>query len=288
MYRRGTRRARMLSGCISPHLVSRLLELGHAEEIEFQARRGEWLCAWEWARLLGGQGRQREALEVLAPYVATGRWRAAETTAELLERWGEGRGAIALARTCAEDGERSALEFFARLLARHGRGDEAFALLRPHIEDWFLAEAWSTSPRDGPAPVRAGRPRSVQACEAVLRSTLRLGRPARMQQGRGGDEPDRAAVPARQSLPQALGMCCLDSRERLAVPALTVERTRQIDLQDREEVILPESGRFPTFTKVLGAFEDGYDLRLDALFEFGLKALLDGLTSIVEGQEAVV
>ncbi|MFE9118766.1 TetR/AcrR family transcriptional regulator C-terminal domain-containing protein [Streptomyces sp. NPDC007172] len=51
---------------------------------------------------------------------------------------------------------------------------------------------------------------------------------------------------------------------------------------------LVESGRFPTFTKVVGAFEeDGYDLRLDALFEFGLKALLDGLTSIVEGQEAV-
>jgi DNA-binding transcriptional regulator YhcF (GntR family) len=50
---------------------------------------------------------------------------------------------------------------------------------------------------------------------------------------------------------------------------------------------LVESGRFPTFTKVVGAFEGGYDLRLDALFEFGLKALLDGLTSIVEGQEAV-
>ncbi|MFF9852437.1 TetR/AcrR family transcriptional regulator C-terminal domain-containing protein [Streptomyces litmocidini] len=50
---------------------------------------------------------------------------------------------------------------------------------------------------------------------------------------------------------------------------------------------LVESGRFPTFAKVVGAFEDGYDLRLDALFEFGLKALLDGLASIVEGQEAV-
>ncbi|MFD7580665.1 TetR/AcrR family transcriptional regulator C-terminal domain-containing protein [Kitasatospora sp. NPDC059817] len=49
---------------------------------------------------------------------------------------------------------------------------------------------------------------------------------------------------------------------------------------------LVESGRFPAFTKVVGAFEDGYDLRLDALFEFGLKTLLDGLTSIVEGQEA--
>ncbi|MEU0671289.1 TetR/AcrR family transcriptional regulator C-terminal domain-containing protein [Streptomyces sp. NPDC006172] len=50
---------------------------------------------------------------------------------------------------------------------------------------------------------------------------------------------------------------------------------------------LVESGRFPNFTKVVGAYEDGFDLRLDALFEFGLKALLGGLTSIVEGQEAV-
>lgn len=47
---------------------------------------------------------------------------------------------------------------------------------------------------------------------------------------------------------------------------------------------LVESGRFPTFAKVVGAFEDGYDLRLDELFEFGLKALLDGLTSIIEGR----
>ncbi|MFD5033077.1 TetR/AcrR family transcriptional regulator C-terminal domain-containing protein [Streptomyces sp. NPDC058405] len=49
---------------------------------------------------------------------------------------------------------------------------------------------------------------------------------------------------------------------------------------------LVESGRFPTFTKVVGAFgSDGYDLRLDALFESGLTALLDGLTSLVEGEE---
>ncbi|MFG2982727.1 TetR/AcrR family transcriptional regulator C-terminal domain-containing protein [Streptomyces sp. NPDC048258] len=47
---------------------------------------------------------------------------------------------------------------------------------------------------------------------------------------------------------------------------------------------LVESGRFPTFTKVVGSFEDGYDLRLDSLFEFGLKALLDGLTPVVEGR----
>lgn len=48
---------------------------------------------------------------------------------------------------------------------------------------------------------------------------------------------------------------------------------------------LVESGRFPTFAKVVGSFHDGYDLRLDALFESGLKALLDGLTPLVEGEE---
>ncbi|MFD8414986.1 TetR/AcrR family transcriptional regulator C-terminal domain-containing protein [Streptomyces sp. NPDC059650] len=47
---------------------------------------------------------------------------------------------------------------------------------------------------------------------------------------------------------------------------------------------LTESGRFPNFSRVVGAFEDGYDLNLDALFAFGLKALLDGLTPIVEAQ----
>ncbi|MFF9050142.1 TetR/AcrR family transcriptional regulator C-terminal domain-containing protein [Streptomyces erythrochromogenes] len=47
---------------------------------------------------------------------------------------------------------------------------------------------------------------------------------------------------------------------------------------------LVESGRFPTFAKVIATFEDGYDLRLDALFEFGLQALLDGLTPTIEGR----
>ncbi|MGW8761326.1 GntR family transcriptional regulator [Streptomyces sp. NPDC055815] len=49
---------------------------------------------------------------------------------------------------------------------------------------------------------------------------------------------------------------------------------------------LMESGRFPAFSRMLGAFEDGYDLRLEALFAFGLKALLDGLAPLVEGPRA--
>ncbi|MEW2130471.1 hypothetical protein [Streptomyces sp. NPDC005435] len=133
-------RARTLTGCIPPPLVARLVELGHEREVEFQAGRGEWFCALEWARLLGHRGRREQALEVLAPYVATNWWPAARARAELLEGWGRAAEAIALSRPYAEAGDRLALDFFARLLARHGRGGEAFALLRDGIEDWFLAQ----------------------------------------------------------------------------------------------------------------------------------------------------
>ncbi|MFF6778419.1 tetratricopeptide repeat protein [Streptomyces sp. NPDC012637] len=133
-------RTRTLSGCIPPLLVTRLLELGHTEEVEFQAGRGEWFCAREWARLLGDQGRQAEALEVLAPYVATGWWPAAQAQGELLESWGRAEEAIVLARPYTEVGGLP-LEFFARMLARHGRTDEAISRLSAGVEDWFLATA---------------------------------------------------------------------------------------------------------------------------------------------------
>ncbi|MFB6841894.1 hypothetical protein [Streptomyces sp. NPDC056361] len=133
-------RARTLTGYIPPKLVSRLLELGHEREVEFQAGRGEWFCALEWVRLLGNRGQREQALEVLAPYVATNWWPAAQARAELLEGWGRAEEAIALSRPYAESGDRLALVFFARLLARHGRSGEAFMLLRAGIQDWFLAE----------------------------------------------------------------------------------------------------------------------------------------------------
>ncbi|MDF0374365.1 tetratricopeptide repeat protein [Streptomyces sp. KA12] len=133
-------RARTLTGCIPPLLVSRLLELGHDREVELQSGRGEWFCALEWARLLGQRGRREEALEVLAPYVATNWWPAAQARAELLEGWGRVEEAIATSRPYAEAGDRLALVFFARLLARHDRSGEAFMLLRDGIQDWFLAQ----------------------------------------------------------------------------------------------------------------------------------------------------
>ncbi|AXG79687.1 tetratricopeptide repeat protein [Streptomyces paludis] len=132
-------RARTLTGCVPPLLVARLLELGHEREVEFQAGRGEWFCALEWARLLGRRGERERALEVLDPYTATHWWPAIRARAELLESYGLVEEAIALSRPYAEAGDRLVLVFFARLLARHGRGREAFMLLRAGIQDWFLA-----------------------------------------------------------------------------------------------------------------------------------------------------
>ncbi|MEV0134890.1 hypothetical protein AB0H83_41355 [Dactylosporangium sp. NPDC050688] len=130
-------RTRMLTGCIPPYAVIRLLELGHAGEVERQAARGEWFCALAVAEDAAPQ----RARAVLAPFVATGWWEAAEALARLLERWGQGEEAIALVRSHVAAGNRSALEFLGRLLARHGRAGEAFELLRPHVEDWWLAAA---------------------------------------------------------------------------------------------------------------------------------------------------
>ncbi|WP_256341779.1 hypothetical protein [Streptomyces sp. TLI_105] len=90
--------------------------------------------------MLGDRQQYAQALEVLAPYIATGWWRAARAQAELLEAWGRADEAIALCRPYAEAGDRLVQEFFARLLSRYGQSADAFALLRPGIDDWFLAE----------------------------------------------------------------------------------------------------------------------------------------------------
>ncbi|MEU3604535.1 hypothetical protein AB0E83_03625 [Streptomyces sp. NPDC035033] len=134
-------RARTRSGCIPPELVARLLEHGHVDVVARQAGRGEWFCALAWARLLGERGRQDDALERLAPYLATGWWTAVVGAAELLEEWGRVDEAIEITRVRMEAGHPRALEFYARLLARHGRAEEAFALLSPYLGEWSLAVA---------------------------------------------------------------------------------------------------------------------------------------------------
>ncbi|MFG2814680.1 tetratricopeptide repeat protein [Streptomyces sp. NPDC048410] len=161
-------------------MVARLLELGHEREVEFQAGRGEWFCAVEWARLLGQRGRREQALEVLAPYIATRWWRAVRARAELLEGWGRVEEAIAPARPYAEAGDRQALVFFARLLSRHGRGAEAFTLLSPGITDWFLAECLvdvaeaAGMDEEAAALLEARRAAAVPACADPDCGNLRM------------------------------------------------------------------------------------------------------------------
>ncbi|MEW1905160.1 hypothetical protein [Streptomyces sp. NPDC086147] len=163
-------RARTRSGCIPPELVSRLFEQGHADVVELQAGRGEWFCALAWARVLGEQGREADALEVLAPYVATGWWTAVVATSELLEGWGRIDEAIEISRTRMEAGHPLALEAYTRLLARHGRAEGAFDLLVPHVDDWALATALvdvaSVVGRDEEAAaLLAGRVRAGHCCD---------------------------------------------------------------------------------------------------------------------------
>ncbi|MFD5873268.1 TetR/AcrR family transcriptional regulator C-terminal domain-containing protein [Streptomyces sp. NPDC060322] len=73
--------------------------------------------------------------------------------------------------------------------------------------------------------------------------------------------------------------------EREAHAAATTGQDEDQWMDSRGDALqgLVDSGRFPTFTKVVSSFGDGYDLRLDTLFELGLKALLDGLTPVIEG-----
>jgi tetratricopeptide (TPR) repeat protein len=107
--------------------------------VERQAGRGEWFCALAWARLLGERGRQADAWEVLAPYLATGWWTAVVAGAEMLEGWGRIDEAIEIIRVRMGAGHPMALASYTRLLARHGRAEEAFLLLRPHIGEPSLA-----------------------------------------------------------------------------------------------------------------------------------------------------
>ncbi|MFE7749540.1 GntR family transcriptional regulator [Streptomyces sp. NPDC057428] len=74
--------------------------------------------------------------------------------------------------------------------------------------------------------------------------------------------------------------------EREAQAAATSGQSEEQWMVSRAQAMqdLVESRRFPTFAKVVGSFDNGYDLHLDTLFELGLKALLDGLAPVIEGR----
>ncbi|MGO4424293.1 TetR/AcrR family transcriptional regulator C-terminal domain-containing protein, partial [Streptomyces sp. MCAF7] len=57
-----------------------------------------------------------------------------------------------------------------------------------------------------------------------------------------------------------------------------------MDRQSQALQAITTSPRYPAFTRLTASLPDGYDLRLDELFEFGLGPLLDGIAVIVEGR----
>ncbi|MFB8029982.1 TetR/AcrR family transcriptional regulator C-terminal domain-containing protein [Streptomyces sp. NPDC056465] len=73
-------------------------------------------------------------------------------------------------------------------------------------------------------------------------------------------------------------------REAHAAAATGQDEDQWMDSRGDALRSLVDSGRFPTFANVVSSFDDGYDLRLDTLFELGLKALLDGLAPVIEGR----
>ncbi|MFE0381001.1 TetR/AcrR family transcriptional regulator C-terminal domain-containing protein [Streptomyces inhibens] len=72
-------------------------------------------------------------------------------------------------------------------------------------------------------------------------------------------------------------------QEAQAEAATGLTEDQWMDQQAAALQAIVTSARYPVFTKVISAFTDGYDLRLDELFAFGLGPLLDGVAVIVEG-----
>ncbi|RJL33481.1 TetR/AcrR family transcriptional regulator C-terminal domain-containing protein [Bailinhaonella thermotolerans] len=73
------------------------------------------------------------------------------------------------------------------------------------------------------------------------------------------------------------GMAIHLEEEARAEAASGLSADDWVDLQQEAFDRIAASGRYPVFARILSGLRDGYDLDLDALFEMGLRALLDGL-----------
>ncbi|MGI5401270.1 TetR/AcrR family transcriptional regulator C-terminal domain-containing protein [Streptomyces sp. CA-135486] len=73
-------------------------------------------------------------------------------------------------------------------------------------------------------------------------------------------------------------------REAQAEAATGLTEDQWMELQASSMQVIIKSNRYPVFTRIVTGFKDGYDLNLDALFEFGLRPLLDGIADIIEGR----
>ncbi|MEV7801565.1 GntR family transcriptional regulator [Microbispora sp. NPDC088329] len=72
-------------------------------------------------------------------------------------------------------------------------------------------------------------------------------------------------------------------REAQIAAATGLSEDQWMDVQGPALTAIAQSGRYPAFARVIGALgDDGYDFRLDDLFELGMRLLLDGVTRLVE------
>jgi DNA-binding transcriptional regulator YhcF (GntR family) len=62
---------------------------------------------------------------------------------------------------------------------------------------------------------------------------------------------------------------------------LTVEKFERAQATELQSIVADE--RYPHFAEMLAGLDDGYDFDLDALFELGLHALLDGFARMIDG-----
>ncbi|OPG13748.1 GntR family transcriptional regulator [Microbispora sp. GKU 823] len=76
-------------------------------------------------------------------------------------------------------------------------------------------------------------------------------------------------------------------REAQIAAATGLSEEQWMDVQGPALSAIAGSGRYPAFAKVIGGLgEDGYDFRLDDLFELGMRLLLDGVTCLAERSRA--
>ncbi|MDX3232133.1 GntR family transcriptional regulator [Streptomyces sp. ME19-01-6] len=73
-------------------------------------------------------------------------------------------------------------------------------------------------------------------------------------------------------------------QEAQAEAATGLSEDEWMDRQSQALQAITTSPRYPTFTRLTASLPNGYDLRLDELFEFGLGPLLDGVAVIIEGR----
>ncbi|WP_019355140.1 TetR/AcrR family transcriptional regulator C-terminal domain-containing protein [Streptomyces sp. AA1529] len=82
-----------------------------------------------------------------------------------------------------------------------------------------------------------------------------------------------------------LGLALQRERETAAESSTGLTEDAWMAQQAATLASLTASGAYPTFTRLLDSLgDDGYDLRLDGLFETGLAAMLDGVSRLVEGR----